>query len=863
MEYWSQSPADVLKSLSSSGNGLSEEEVRKRQGEYGLNDIPKRREKSVFSLLFSELKDPLALALIVASIVSYITGGVPEAIIIVGIVVINTLVGFAQEYKSEKALQKLVNYITYDTKVFRDGKLVDVDTRNIVPGDIIFVETGDRIPADLRLLEAHDLEIDESLVTGESYPVHKIVSAIKEEKLEPQNIKNIAFMGTLVVNGKGTGIVISTGMKSTFGKIVGYLKSEDPETNYQKNIKNFSKFLIKAITIGVIFIFILNSISGYFNSAETAQKIIFDSALFSLALAVGIIPEALPVIVTVGLSRGAIRMGKAGVITKKLASIEDLGNMDVLCMDKTGTITENRISLVDYVDLCNKKDKELLEFASACTSVIEKNKRITGSPIDMGIIECMEKEQIGKKYETIDTIPFDYTRKRMGVVVKHGNDYLLVCKGAPESVISVCSKMKMPEGILDMDKAKIEMIYEDLFKKGYRVIAVATKTVEKKDNYKSDDEKGLTLIGFLSFMDPPKFTSKPSILSLEKLGVGIKILTGDHPLITKKVAEETGIIVTGMLTGREIDRMSDEELGKSVETTNIFARLTPDHKVRIVSALKKNGHVVGFLGDGVNDAPVLRYSDVGISVNSGVDIAKESADIILTRKSLSSILAGIVEGRKTFGNTTKYILNTISANIGNMSTLALVSPFLGFLPMLPPQILLTNLVSDGPLLAISTDKVDDEELKNPKNWNIKFIRNFSAFFGSISSIFDLVTMFLLLYLIVWPNWAFLTPPERTARIALFQTGWFIESALSEIFVTFAIRTRKRFFRSRPGKILVLTSILFAFLTLFIVYSPLGSFFSFAQLELSFLAIIAAILLTYFSVVEILKFLFYRKFSQAV
>jgi len=837
MSYWAKTSEETIQELASSKTGLDEKEASTRLEKYGLNDIPVRKEKSALSLLYSQAKDLLILALIIASVISYFTGGVSETAIILAIVVVNIFVGFFQEYKSEKSLRGLIKYIRYRAKVLRDGKRIEVDTRNIVPGDIVLLETGDRIPADLRLIEADELDIDESIITGESFPAHKSSTPIRAEKLEPQKMENIAFMGTLVVNGKGKGVVLATGMKSTFGKVVGFLKSEEPETNYQRNIRGFSRFLMKAIIIGVIFIFIANSLTG---------KRIVDSALFSLALAVGIIPEALPIIITIGLSRGATQMSKKGVIVKKLSSIEDLGNMDVFCADKTGTLTENKIALIDYVDLEYKKNDELLRLASSCVSVVETGETVTGNPIDVATIEYAKKQGVQElKCDVMELIPFDYSRRRMSVVIRRGDKALLVCKGAPESMIPICTRMRVDDKLTELDRDRVEKIAEELFKKGYRVVGVAVKDVEEKEDYTEQEESGMTLIGFLCFKDPLKTTAQESILELKKLGVDVKILTGDNPIVTKTILNEVGIETTQMLTGKDIDAMDDETLRKTVEKTNAFTRLTPEHKARIVSALSKNGHVTGFLGDGVNDAPALRYADVGISVDSGVDIAKEAADIILTQPSLEIISEGITEGRTTFSNTTKYILNTISANLGNMTTLAIISVVLNFLPMLPFQVLMTNLVSDGPLLSISTDRVDEEELHKPRNWNMQLISRFSVFFGGISSVFDFVTIGLMLSLV-------------GGNLAMFRTGWFIESTLSEILVTFAIRTRSRFYRSKPSRILILASVVCGLLTVVLAYPPFSAFFEFYPLDLSLLLTIFGILLLYFTVVETVKHVFFRK-----
>ncbi|MBU5678513.1 MAG: magnesium-translocating P-type ATPase [Candidatus Aenigmarchaeota archaeon] len=838
MEWWTKTSEEVIKILNSSPEGISDEELEKRLNIYGLNDIPKRLENSALKLFLSQFKDPLLILLLVAALIAYFTESVIEAIIITSILIMNSLLSFFQEYKSELALRKLCKYIRYYAKVLRNGNLVKIDTRYIVPGDIVIIETGDRVPADLRLIEADELEIDESLVTGEFYPVVKDTAPIHKKRVEPQSMKNMAFMGTLVKNGKGKGIVVSTGMKSTFGKIAGYLRAEEDLTSYQRNIRKLSRFLMTLVIMGLIFIFIINSIIG---------KEVFDVFLFSLALAVGIVPEALPIIITIGLSRGAMKMTSVGVITKKLAAIEDLGNMDILCIDKTGTLTQNKIKLVDYMNLDYNKDEEIVILASTALSVIEKKGRFIGNSIDVAIGEFARKISKKTSYEIIDTIPFDYTRKRMSSIIKHEKDYLLICKGAPESVISVCSKMKKHNKVFKIDKSFAERMLINLFEKGYRVIAVAEKSIKKKEKYSKEDEKDLTLLGFLCFTDPPKSGVKQTIDKLKEMGIEIKILTGDNAIIAKKVMEDVGIEVKGVLSGVEIDAMDDESLVKAVERNNLFVRLTPEIKVRIVNALKRNGHVVGFLGDGANDAPAIRYADVGISVENGVDVAKEASHIILTRKSLKVILEGILEGRKTFCNTTKYIINTLSANLGNMTSLAIVSPFLDFLPMLPSQILLTNLITDGPLLSISGDNVDEEDLRKPKHWNINFIRKFCVIFGIISSIFDFTTMCTLILI--------------GTSIEVFRTGWFLESVLSEILITFAIRTRKRFYKSKPGKILILSSAIFGLLTFVIIYSPVGNFFDFISLEFQFLLTIVLILITYFFIVEICKEILYKKIFE--
>jgi len=837
MAYWSRSTDQILEEFSSSKNGLSAKEAEARLSQYGFNDIPRRKAKSTLDLFVSQISDLLVIALIVAAAVSFLTGGEIEGIIIAAIVATNITVGFIQEYKSEKALQSLAVLIRYRVRAVREGRIQEVDTRNVVPGDIVLLETGDRIPADLRLIEARELEIDESVVTGESFPVQKSPAAIQVEKLEPQKMANMAFLGTLVVDGKGTGIVVSTGMKSTLGRIATYLKLAEPKTNYEKGIQDFSKFLIKAIMVGIVFIFVVNTLMG---------KTLFESALFSLALAVGIIPESLPIIITIGLSRGAVMMSRSGVIVKKLNVIEDLGNMDILCSDKTGTITANKITLTDHIDLEGNENPELLKYVCHCVSILEDGDRAIGNPIDVAIFEhCRNHPNLSKSCELVELIPFNFTRRRMSVILKEEGKIHLVSKGAPEGMLQICSKMVFRDSVVQLDTDIVNTLYEDLSMKGIRVICVALKEVEEKTDYSEADEQGLTLIGLLCFRDPLKATAKQSIDELKELGVDVKILTGDSPLVAKTISEEAGMVVE-MLTGTEINEMDDKALKEAAEKTNVFARLTPEQKTRIVTVLGSNGHVIGFLGDGVNDAPALKAADVGISVDGAVDIAKEAADIVLTESSLEIIRKGIIEGRTTFGNTTKYILNTVSANLGNMASLAIVSVALDFLPMLPFQVLLTNLVSDGPLLSISTDRVDETELGKPRNWNMKMISNFTTFFGGISSLFDFTTMGLL-FLVMNGN------------AALFRTGWFIESTLSEIIVTFAIRTKMRFYKSRPSAMLLATSVVFGLLTVALPYSPLGTYLEFYPPDPPILLAILAILAAYFLVVELAKRYFQRKF----
>jgi len=835
--FWILEKNEVLENLGSTSDGLSQREAQERIKKYGLNDLPGRRERKLLEVLISQFKSPLVLILIAATIVAMFLQEVTDALIIIGIVIFNAILGFVQEFKSEKALEKLTRYIKFSAKVFRDGQPIETDTKNLTVGDVIEFETGDIIPADMRLIEANELCINESVITGEALPVDKITKKIDEKNLMPHEMKNIGFMGTTVVNGSGKGIIFSVGKETYLGKTASYLKVEEPEGDFQTNMRKFGDSLIRMILIGTLIIFAINSILG---------RSVFDSFLFAMALAVGIVPESLPIIITISLSRGATRMAKKDVIVKKLVSIEDLGNLDVLCCDKTGSITENKITLEGFLDVNGHSNKKILIYSLLCNSAIIHNNSIRGNPIDVSLWNYARSQniKIEPEYQKVCEIPIDYEKRKMAVVIKERNKYMLVAKGAPESILYSSSSVVIDDKKYNIERyrKKIQSIYNNLSNKGYRVVALASKFVPEKQNYKEIDESNLTFLGFLTFVDPPKKTAKEALDVFRKLGVKLKILTGDDPIITRLVAKEIGFIQTEyekIALGEDIEEMSEEELRRLVEEVTLFARITPENKYRILKALKENGHITGFLGDGVNDAPALRQADVGISVETGSDVAKDAADIILTHKSLRVIADGIEEGRKTFNNIIKYILNTISANIGNMTTLGIISLFLNFLPLLPVQILLANFISDAPLLTISTDKVDKEEMSKPKRWNIKNIEKFTLTFGGISSIFDFITIVVLIYAL-------------SADVELFRTGWFLESVLSEIIITFAIRTRKRFYKSKPGKLLLITSIITALLTVWLIFSPFGYLFEFVPLVNWLLIVIGFILIAYFVMVEIIK-----------
>jgi Mg2+-importing ATPase len=845
INYWKLQKDELLKELNASAMGLDDTEAARRLEEYGLNDIPSIEHRTSFGIFASQFKNPLVYVLVFASALAGFLGDTPEAVIIVAIVLANAVLGFALEHRSERAVDELRKYLSYTAIVVRSGKKLVIDTSKLVPGDVVHLAIGDVVPADIRLLDADELQTDESVLTGESTSVDKNTTPVALDKPLPHQLSNIALMGSTVTNGSGVGMVVATGRKTYFGHVASSLSLLPPKTDFQKNIASFGSFLIKVILLLTAFVFLVNSVLSHG---------VLESLLFSLALAVGIIPEALPVVITVGLSEGALRLVKKKVVVKRLESIEDMGNIDVLCTDKTGTLTQNKIKVQDVVDSNGHSDPKLIKYALLCNSAVVQGDRILGNPIDVAIWDYARDKGFDEvslnASACIHEIPFGFNRRRMSAVVESGDRRLLVSKGAPESILDVSTAVGDETETQSMSKASTEVnsLIAKYTQARNRLIALACKEIGKKPNYSEADERGLTFIGLLVLSDPLKEDAAPAISRLKLLGIKLKILSGDDPVVTADVCRRLGIDFQGkVLTGADVENMQESELRQAVEENDVFGRVTPEQKYAIVSALKKNGRVTGFLGDGVNDAPALKLADAGISVESGVQVAKEASSIILLEKSLGAIADGVAEGRKAFGNMIKYITNTISANLGNMFTLAVGSLFLPFIPLLPSQILLTNLLSDAPLLTISTDNLDEEGLRTPKKWNISLIAKFALFFGLISSIFDFVTISSLIYLLH-------AGPE------LFHTAWFIESVMSEILVTFSIRTRRKFYKSRPSNLMIAASIIMASMTLVVVYSPLGLPLGFVKPPLWFLGLIFGILGCYFLLVEGAKHLFFSRYE---
>lgn len=842
-KFWELSEKEIYARFKTSSSGLTSAEAKSRLLKYGKNTVEVEKRRTALIIFLSQLKSPLVIILIVASIISGFLGEIKDTVVIVAIVLLSAALGFVQEYRSEKSLNKLRKKIARKALVLREGKNFKIDAGELVPGDMVVISLGEILPADLRLLKTEDLLINESVLTGESFPQEKISSSLKIENTIPQNLKNLAFMGTYAVQGNGAGIVVATGKNTELGKTAGLLLKKPEETEFQKGIGNFGNFLMKIILVLTLAVFFILSL---------LKQEYIQSLLFALALAVGISPELLPVILTINLSRGAQKMLKKSVIVKKLMSIEDLGNADVFCTDKTGTLTEGVITLSDYFNLEEQHNKKILNFAYLCNTVTI-NSKTGGNPLDFAILDfAKNKKEIGewaKKYQIVDEISFDFKRRRMSVVIKEKNQCTLICKGSAEEILAHSAKIEHQNKIQDISpyRKTIYKKYLDLSKEGLRLLAISFKETPAKAEYSIDDENGLVFLGFLVFSDMPKSTAKEAIKTLEKLGVEIKILTGDNELVSKNIGKKLGIPVKETILGEEIEKLDSKELQKKVNQANIFAKITPEQKLKIINALKASGHTVGYMGDGVNDAPGLHAADVGISFKEATDVAKEAAGVILLEKSLKVLADGIREGRRTFGNTLKYIFATISSNYGNMFSVAVASIFLPFIPLLPSQILLLNFLSDLPMLAISTDKVDPEYIKKPKHWDIKAISRFMAYFGLTSSLFDFATFAFLIYVI-------------KANAQIFRTGWFLESLLTEIAVIFAIRTRRSFFKSKPSQTLSFVAIIVVALVFVFLYSPFKNYFDFVKLSPTIILIVVVLVAVYFSLVEIGKRLFHKRFG---
>jgi len=829
----------LLKKLNSSRKGLSLEESIKLRKKFGENIIYSQQKRTALSIFISQFKNPLFITLFIASIVSGFLGEMVSTTIIIVMLSFSGIVSFLQEYHSEKTVELLKKRIALKAVVIRNGKEKEIFANELVVGDIVSISFGAVVPADIRLIDVNDLALDEAMLTGESFPVEKIDKPIILNDYIPQAMKNIAFMGTHVVSGSALGIVVATGKNTEFGRTAKMLESKEEKTEFQKGIADFSLFLFKII---IVFSFCIFIFLALFRGSWLA------SLLFSLSIAVGISPELLPMIITINLSRAARIMAKNNVIVKKLLSIEYLGNIDILCTDKTGTLTEGKIALKNYFDFFGKEDAEIINLSLLCTS--HNNKSRNQNSLDIAVIKYAEKHKHRslKDYEIIDDIAFDFKRRKMSVIVEN-KKRIIITKGAAEEMLDACSYININSSKKNIAEytEKINAEIKKQESSGFKVLLLAYKDIEKKSKYTVADEKKLIFLGYLVFVDPPKETALASIAIFKKMGISLKLLTGDTKESAIWLAKETGFVFTKAIIGSELDKMSDTKFKKTVLDYDVFAKITPEHKLKIVKTLKECGKNVAFLGDGINDAPALHIADVGISVDDAVDVAKEAADIILLKKNLGTLIDGIKEGRKTFGNTLKYIFCTISSNYGNMFSLIGASIILPFIPLLPAQVLLLNLFSDLPLLAVSTDSVDEEYLKKPKHWDIEVIKKFMNYFGLVSSLFDFITYAFLLLIV-------------GAGMSLFQVGWFWQSFLTEVLLIFVIRTRKWFWQSTPSKTLMYIFALTIILVLVVMYTPIAIYFGFAKMPVWVNISLIGIAICYFGVVETTKKMFYKKYD---
>lgn len=832
--YWTKSADELWKAFNSSLQGLSQEEAEHRLEEVGPNVLKARQELTPFILFLNQFKSPIVIILIFATLMSAFLKDWPDAIIILLIVFGSAILSFVQEYNAHNAAEKLRAQLTIKTEVMRDGQKRSIPTDEVVPGDVVNLSAGSLVPADGVIIEAKDFFVGQAVLTGETFPVEKFPGTLAE-KASLVERTNMVFMGTNVRSGEATVLIVQTGTGTAFGQIAARLNLRPPETEFERGIKRLGYLLTEFMLVLVITIFALNV---YF------KKPVLDSLLFSVALAVGLTPQLLPAIININLSKGSQLMAKLGVIVRRLESLENFGSMDTLCTDKTGTLTMGVVKLDDSIDAQGNTSQEVFRYAYLNAHF----QTGMSNPLDDAILAqpALDAGTVSK----LDEIPYDFSRKRLTVVIQQNGSDFMVTKGAFENIIKICSQVSMAGQVADLDAAaiaQVEQLYKKWSEQGFRVLGVAIKSVEKHTgNYTRADETGMTFIGFLLFFDPPKPGILKTIQDLEALGVHLKVITGDNHLVARHTAAAVGLEVSGVITGDQLDDMQESALLYAVQHNNIFTEVDPAQKERIIISLKKAGQVVGYMGDGINDAPSLHSADVGISVENAVDVAKEAADFVLLKTDLEVLRQGIIQGRKTFANTLKYVFMATSANFGNMFSVAGASVFLSYLPMLPKQILLINFLTDLPEMTIASDNVDDEFIQRPHRWDVGFIRRFMLVFGPLSSVFDFLTFGVLLL--------FLHADQRS-----FHTGWFIESVFSAALVVFAVRSRLPFIRSHPSLTMMLVTLMVGVVTLLLPYSPLANILGLKPLGLPTLGMIAVIILMYFFSAEMVKRWFYRRF----
>ena len=838
----------VLRELESRPDGLSQAEADSRLKQYGLNEIAREKRQSALMRLLSNVKNPLVLLLTALAVLSFLTGDLRATAVIFVMVVLGVVLRFFQEIRADNAAEKLKAMVSNTATLVRDGKEAEVPLKMLVPGDIIRLAAGDMVPADVRVLSAKDLFLNQAALTGESLPVERKAGAMSADVQNPLELPNICFLGSNVESGSATAVVVHTGDKTYFGSLAASIVGQRQLTSFDKGVNRFTWLMIRFIAVMVPAVFLINGLSKH-NWLE--------AFLFAMAVAVGLTPEMLPMIVTVNLSKGALAMARKKVIVKRLNAIQNFGAMDVLCTDKTGTLTQGKIVLEKHLDAHGDPSEKVLQYGYLNSYHHTGLKNLLDEAI-LDHEELEERLKAKEKYRKIDEIPFDFVRRRMSVVVEDETGLnTLICKGAVEEVLGLCTRVEVRGVVIEVlpeHDAKRRLLADDLNGQGFRVIALAYKQMPGATDepvYAIKDESDLILLGFLAFLDPPKDSATEALKRLRNLSVDVKILTGDNEIITAYICKEVGMPVEHLLLGSQIEGMTETALAEAATKTSVFARLAPAHKEHIIRALQSKGHVLGFMGDGINDAPALKAADVGISVDSAVDIAKESSDIILLENSLLILEQGVMEGRRVFGNIVKYIKMAASSNFGNMFSVVGASAFLRFLPMLPIQVLTNNLLYDFSQTTIPTDEVDADWLIKPRKWEIGGILRFILFIGPISSIFDYLTFFMMLYLFnCWHN------PD------LFHTGWFVESLFTQTLIIHVIRTNKiPFLQSWASWPLILTSIIIVAVGAGLTVSPLAGALGFVALPPRYWLLLTVILVCYVVLTQLMKTWFYRRFAE--
>ena len=833
--FWSLTSAEALARSGSNINGLSDSAASSRKKQYGPNSLKGKSRVSGVLLFLLQFKSPITLLLVIAAVLSFLFQNSTEAIIIIIIILISSVLGWWQEKGAAHAVDQLLKMVQIKCRVVRDKINKEIPVEDIVPGDVALLTAGDVIPGDSLLLESNELFVDEAAFTGETYPVEKNAGVLPVDTSLSKR-SNTLLMGAHVISGTAKVLVMKTGLTTEFGKISDRLKLKQPETDFEKGVRRFGYLLMEITLVLVVIVFATNVL---------LHKPLIDSFLFSLSLAVGLTPQLLPAIITVNLAAGARNMARQKVIVKRLASIENFGSMNVLCSDKTGTITEGKVKVGKAFSASGMESDKVLKYAWLNASLQQG----FHNPIDEAIVGSLPKAT--HEFQVQSEVPYDFIRKRLTIQVRDSRENIAITKGALNQVLDVCTKVEMENGsLIPLDGKKMQIMgqYRKLSAEGFRTLGVAYVTAQRQHDFTRHDEKDMIFLGFVTLFDPPKEHVHDTIQNLRRMGVELKIITGDNALVAGSIAHLVGVDNPVILTGSELRKMSDTALMNHAAAATIFAEVEPNQKERIILALKKCGNVVGFLGDGINDASALHTADVGISVDTAVDVAKEAADIVLLNHDLHVLEQGILEGRKTFANTMKYVFMATSANFGNMFSMAGASLLLPFLPLLPKQILLTNLLTDFPETTIATDRVDAIILEKPHRWNIKFIQRYMITFGVLSSVFDYLTFGALLYLL-------------KADAQLFQTGWFVESVISAALIVLVIRTRLPFFKSLPGRYLTLVTLFVVVAVLVLPLTPLNKIFGFVQLPAAFYGWMLLIVVLYIFSAEITKRLFYRKWAN--